>query len=89
MDLKGTCRFYIYHKANLNNLILPTTQNVVRNFYTKDFTETTKHMTPYVIIRTCYNDLLCRIDLWENSYLEGIHAFSIQTFFNTFFTLCG
>ena len=44
---------------------------------------------PFVIIQTCYNDLLSRIDLWENSYLGGIHVFLIELFSNNLFTICG
>ena len=78
----------IYYKTNLI-WHFQTTQNVVRNFHTKESSETTELMTPCVIIQICYYDLLCGIGLWENSYLGCIHSFSIQTFSNNKFTLCG
>ena len=67
---KTSRNLQIYHATNLNNLMIPNDTKCGKKLSHK------RVITPCVIIRTCYNHLLCGTDLWENSYLGGIHAFS-------------
>ena len=56
-----------------------------RNFYPKELI--TKHMVSCLTIQTCCYYLHCGVDLWQNSYLGGMHTSSLKIFSKTLF-LC-
>ena len=56
------------------------------HFRPEEFTYITKHMASCLTLQTCCYYLHCAVDSWQNSYLGGIYACSLQTFSKTLFT---